>query len=47
VQGLLGGVAVLSAYAVSAYALDRPDVRPLAATLARRVRRGRAEKEGA
>jgi putative peptidoglycan lipid II flippase len=44
VQGMLGGVVVLAVYAAAAYALDRHDVRPLAATLARRVRR--RSKEG-
>jgi putative peptidoglycan lipid II flippase len=44
-QGMLGGIVVAVAFAVVAYALDRHDVRPLAATLARRVRR-RPQKEG-
>ncbi len=39
VQGMLGGAVVLAVFAVAAYALDRRDMRPLAATLARRVRR--------
>jgi putative peptidoglycan lipid II flippase len=38
-QGMLGAVAVALAYLAVAYPLDRPDIRPLAATLARRVRR--------
>jgi putative peptidoglycan lipid II flippase len=48
VQGMLGGVVVLLTFAGSAFVLDKPDVRPLAETVVRRVRRGRAEtKEGA
>jgi putative peptidoglycan lipid II flippase len=44
-QGMLGGVVVAVAFAAVAYLLDRRDVRPLAAKLARRVRR-RSQKEG-
>lgn len=40
VQGMLGGIVVLLVYAASAYASDKPDVRPLVATLAGRLRRG-------
>jgi putative peptidoglycan lipid II flippase len=43
-QGMLGGVVVAVAYVAVALALDRPDMRPLAGTLARRVRR-RSRKE--
>ncbi|MGX6604726.1 murein biosynthesis integral membrane protein MurJ [Micromonosporaceae bacterium Da 78-11] len=39
VQGMLGSVAVVVVFAAVAYPLDRQDIRPLAATLARRVRR--------
>ena len=39
VQGMLGGAAVLTVFAAVAYPLDQRDIRPLAATLARRVRR--------
>ena len=38
-QGMLGGVVVAVVFAAVAYLLDRRDVRPLAATLARRIRR--------
>jgi putative peptidoglycan lipid II flippase len=44
-QGMLGGVTVAAGYAATTYLLDRPDVRPLLAALARRVRRTTA-KEG-
>jgi putative peptidoglycan lipid II flippase len=47
VQGMLGGIVVGVAFAVVAYALDRHDVRPLVATLARRVRRRSQEGEDA
>ena len=39
-QGMLGGVVVAAVFAAVAYLLDRRDMRPLAATLARRIRRG-------
>jgi putative peptidoglycan lipid II flippase len=39
VQGMLGAVVVTVVFVAVAYLLDRHDVRPLAATLARRVRR--------
>jgi putative peptidoglycan lipid II flippase len=39
VQGMLGGVVVLVVFAAVAYALDRRDMRPLTAGLARRARR--------
>lgn len=38
-QGMLGGAAVLGVFAAVAYLLDREDMRPLTATLARRLRR--------
>jgi len=38
-QGMLGGVVVAAVFAAVAYLLDRRDMRPLAATLARGVRR--------
>jgi putative peptidoglycan lipid II flippase len=44
VQGTLGAVVVTAVFVAVAYPLDRHDVRPLAATLARRVRRQRAEE---
>jgi putative peptidoglycan lipid II flippase len=44
VQGMLGAVVVAVAYVAVAYVLDRPDMRPLAETLARRVRRRRREE---
>ena len=44
VQGMLGGVVVAVAYVAVAYLLDRPDMRPLAQTLARRLRRPRREE---
>jgi putative peptidoglycan lipid II flippase len=39
VQGILGGIAVLTVFAALAYALDRRDLAPLVATLTRRLRR--------
>jgi len=44
VQGMLGGVVVAVAYVAVACLLDRPDMRPLARMLARRVRRPRREE---
>ena len=41
VQGMLGGAAVAVVYAAVAFGLDSRDVRPLAETLVRRVRRRR------
>ena len=41
VQGMLGGVVVAAVFVAVAYPLDRRDLRPLAATLARRIRRRR------
>jgi putative peptidoglycan lipid II flippase len=43
-QGMLGAVVVVLAYVAVAYLLDRPDMRPLAETLMRRVRRRRREE---
>jgi putative peptidoglycan lipid II flippase len=43
-QGMLGAVVVVLAYVAIAYLLDRPDMRPLAETLMRRVRRRRREE---
>jgi putative peptidoglycan lipid II flippase len=45
-QGMLGGIAVAVAYVAVAYALDRRDLRPLAETLARRVRHRPREENG-
>jgi putative peptidoglycan lipid II flippase len=39
VQGMLGGLAVVAVFAAVAYPLDRRDLRPLAATVARRAGR--------
>ena len=39
VEGMLGGVAVLAVFVAVAFALDRRDLKPLAATLRRRVRK--------
>ena len=44
VQGMLGGVVVVAGYLTVAYLLDRPDMRPLAGSLARRVPIGRARR---
>jgi len=44
IQGMLGGVVVALVYVSVAYVLDSPDMRPLARTLVRRVRRARRKE---
>ncbi|GAB1692973.1 lipid II flippase MurJ [Krasilnikovia sp. M28-CT-15] len=45
-QGILGGVVLVAGFVAVAYPLDRHDVRPLVATLARRLRRRGATPNG-